>query len=189
MTLQQYDKDGRLLPLTDDDAMLAPIGLSIANLTDVTSNVNNRAYFLYLGRVTRAITTSTFVCRVTTAYVAGVAGAQAEVGVFTGEVVVNGAASLSRVGFTDVSGTFNTTGIKTTTISLSGVLIGDALWLAYGSGSSVGGTRFQLRAMLADDIQSGVFQVFIGRISTMAVPATTTLETETRKPAWARLST
>lgn len=168
--------------------MLAPIGLSMGNLTDFTAAVSLRSYFLYLGRTMRAITTSTFLARVVTGYSGGSGSPWAEVGVFTGDVVANGNASLSRVGFTDVSSTFNSTGVKAVTISLSGVSIGDGLWLAWGNQIEFGGTNFLLRAMLADDIQSGVFQFFAGRISTLSVPAMTTLESATTVPAWARLA-
>lgn len=172
----------------DDDAMLPPIGLSIADLTAVTVNAQDTSYSLYLGRTMRAITTATFLCRVTTLYIAGSSGPWAEVGVFTGDIVANGNASLTRVGFTDVAATFNTTGNKAVPISLSGVSIGDPLWLAWGVKKGIAGQAFELRGMLADDIQSGVFQKFAGRISTMSVPTTTTLEGATTVPAWARLT-
>lgn len=170
----------------DDDALLTPIGLSMGNLTDVTVTVSATSYFLYLGRTLRKITTATFLTEVTTLWATGL-GAWAEVGLFTGDVVANGAASLSRVGSTDVTAIFNTTGIKAVTISLSGVSVGDALWLAYGSTGGIGGAMFELRGMLADRIRSGGFQSTLDRISTMSVPRTMTLESTTRVPAWARL--
>lgn len=183
--------DGTKLDAIDDDAMLAPIGLSMGNLTDTTSGLDNDVtHFLYLGRTMRAITAATFLCRVTTAYVQGSGGTPwAEIGVFTGEVVPNGNASLTRVGFTNVAAIFNTTGIKAVNIPiLSGTSIGDGLWLAWGS--KVGllfGTVVQLRGMLADDIQSGIMQGVAGRLSTLSVPKATILEVVSIAPAWARL--
>ena len=180
--------DGAKLDAVDDDAMLTPIGLSMANLTDVTVNVSLDSYFLYLGRVLSPITTCTFLTRVTTALVAGSGFPWFEIGVFTGEVVANGNASLSRVGFTNVIGIFNSTGIKAVTVPVSGVSVGDGLWLAWGQAAGfIGGIEYQNRGMLADDIQSGAHQTITDRISTLAVPITTTLAAATLKPAWARL--
>lgn len=169
----------------NDDSMLSPIGLSMGDLTAVTANTDGETYFLYLGRALRAISSATFLTRVTTAAVLGF-GNVSEIGVFTGEVVANGSASLSLVGFTNSPG-YDTTGVKATTISLSGVSKGDGIWLAWYATPGFGGTMFELRGMLADDIQSGVFQQFTGRLSAMSVPSTTTLVSATLVPAWARL--
>ncbi len=178
--------EGLEVALFNDNAMLAPIGLSMGNLTDVTANVSGTVYCLYLGRALRAITTATFLTRVTTAFVSGGVGTNAEVGVFTGAVVANGNASLSRVGFTDVATVFDSTGIKAVTITVSGVSIGDPLWLAWGN--TTNDTKFELRGMLADDIQSGVFtSVVLSRLSQVTVPVTAVLEAATTVPAWARL--
>lgn len=178
--------DGTKLDAIDDDAMLSPIGLSIANLTDVTVNTNGTSYFLYVGRVLHPITKALFLTRVVTAFISGGVPTWAEIGVFTGEVEPNGNAELTRVGSTDISGVFNTTGIKIVNIPLSGVSVGDGLWLAWGNRSIT--TLYELRAMIADDIQSGVYQSIIGRISTLSSPVTVSLESTTKKPAWARLS-
>lgn len=180
--------DGAKLDAVDDDAMLSPIGLSIANLTDVTASISDTTNFLYLGRTMRAITTALFLARVTTAFVPGVGSSWAEIGVFTGEVEAStGIISLSRVGFTDVSTLFNSIGIKTITITLSGVSIGDGLWLAWGTKEGSLGTRFELRAMLADNIVSGVFRRRGGQLSLLSIPVSSLPAFSTEKPAWARL--
>ena len=49
---------------------------------------------------------------------------------------------------------YNTTGPKATPVTLSGITPGDDLWVGYGCKSST--SLFQLRAVLPDDIFSGV---------------------------------
>lgn len=163
--------------LTNDSLMLPPF-FNHANLTAVTAFVTNTSYFVYLGRVSSAITTLDLRSRVT----AGAATITwAEVGVFTGSPVLAGNPSLTRRGYTNVALTFNSTGLKSTTISLSGVSANDELWLAFGSQAT---TPFQLRGGLADDIQAGWYASVAGRISTLSTPVTVTLASGTLVPPW-----
>jgi hypothetical protein len=160
------------------DGLRKPAFFDAANLTTVTAFATNTSYFVYLGRVMTAITTIDVLTRVTTL---AATITWAEVGVFKGAPVVNGNASLTRLGFTNVAATFNSTGIKKTTVSLSEVTPGDELWLAFGSQAT---TPFQLRGGLADDIQAGWYQTFAGRISTMSIPSTCTLAGASAVPPW-----
>lgn len=156
--------------IDDIPRMLRPLAwLGAANLTTVTVLVTNTSYFLYIGRAGKALTTIDIVSRVTAA---AATITWAEVGIFKGVPVANGAATaLTRLGFTDVAATFNSTGIKKTTVALTGHAAEDDLWIAFGSQAT---TPYQIRAGLADDIQGGGFQSFAGRISTMG-PSTGTL--------------
>jgi hypothetical protein len=163
------------------DTIMSPVGLNPANLTAVTAQATNTSYFLYCGRLNAAITTADVRFRVTTL---AATITWAEIGIFTGTPVVGGNPSLTRRGFTNVAAVVNTTGLKTVTVALSGVSAGDDIWIAYGSQAT---TPFQARGTLADDLQSGVFCTFAGRISTMATPATATIAAATLVPAWARL--
>lgn len=165
-----------------ENALLQPVGLNPANLTAVTALATNTSQLLYLGRMGKAKTTCDVLVNVTTAVATSIIWA--EIAIFKGVPVLNGNASLSRVGFADVTGTFNSTGIKKTTVALSGVSAGDDLWVAYGSQAT---TPFQLRGMLADNIQSGVFQTYAGRPSTAAIPQATVLAGAAVVPAWVRV--
>jgi len=152
------------------------------DLTTLTAYVSNSCYFYYLGRALGPITTCDVVCRVGTA---AATITWAEVAIFKGDVLANAAASLSRLGFTSVSGTFNTTGIKKTAVALTGVQGGDDLWVVFGSQAT---TPYQLRAGLADDIQDGSFQsAALARPSTVATPFATTLGSATLAIPWCRV--
>lgn len=160
--------------------MVNPISwMGAANLTTATVFVSNASYFLYVGRIGKALTTIDVVARVATA---AATITWAEVGVFKGTPVANGAATgLTRLGFTNVAATFNSTGIKKTTVALTGHNASDDLWIAFGSQAT---TPYQLRAGLADDLQSGGFQsIAATRISTMGASAGA-LESATLAVPW-----
>jgi len=136
--------------------------MGAASLANGTSFATNTSYFLYLGRAGKALSTVNVVTRVTTA---ASSITWAEVGIFKGTLVANGAATnLTRLGFTNVAATYNSTGIKNTSVSLTGHAAEDDLWVAFGSQATA---VYQLRAGLAYDIQDGGYQQFSGRISTM----------------------
>lgn len=160
------------------DTLMKPAFFNHANLTTVTAFATNTSYFVYLGRVATAITTLDVRCRVTAA---AATITWAEVGVFTGTPVLAGNPSLTRRGFTNVATTFNSTGLKSTTVALTGVSAGDELWLAFGSQAT---TPFQVRGGLADDLQSGWYASVAGRISTLSVPVSVTLASATLVPPW-----
>lgn len=159
------------------DAVLAPRGLYAANNVDVTSTVSGVSYFEYVGKLGIAATTCDILQNVT----AGAATITwAEVAIFKGGITLNGNASLTRLGYADVSGTYNTTGIKKTTVNLSGGTVGDNIWIVYGSNAS---GPFQVRALLADDLQTGVFQSTSVRPSLASSPQATTIESSSTAPA------
>ena len=153
-------------------SMVTPVSwMGAAGLTTSTALAFSSSYALYVGAAPSAITTVNVVCNVTTNYAGGTSGNWAEVGVFRGNPVANGAATLTRVGFTSVTGTFNTTGIKNTAITLTGVNAGDDLWVAFSSGTGgIGGTAYQVRGGLVYETLDGGFQSIAGRISTVASP-------------------
>jgi len=153
-----------------------------ANTTTATALVSNSSYFLYLGRINKTLSTIDVVCRVDTL---AATITWAEVGIFKGSMIANAAsAALIRLGFTNVAATFNSTGVKKTTVALTGHTPGDDLWVAFGSQAT---TPYQLRAGLADDVQSGGFQSLAAtRISTMGATVPT-LEGGTLAVPWARV--
>lgn len=163
--------------------ILEPIGLYAANLTNVTSVTNRTVYWLYVGRAASSLSSMDIRCEVTTAYQSGGPGTYAEVGVATGNFVSGGGSLLTVRGQTNVATTFNTTGLKTTAISLTGVSAGDDLWVGYGCRATL--MLFELRAVLADQLQSGVVTGRVNeRISTWSAGTAATITTEV--PAWIR---
>lgn len=158
--------------------LVAPPGLHATNLTTAQVTLSGTAYGLYLCKLNYPITTIDLVCNVTTA--AGTI-TWAEVAIYKGLPVANGnAGTLTRAGSTNVAATFNTGGRKKTTVALSGLLPGDDLWVVYGAQAT---TALQLRGMLADDLQSGVYQTASGQPSANAT-LSFTLAGATVVPAW-----
>ncbi|HEV2601810.1 MAG TPA: hypothetical protein VGT41_05980 [Candidatus Babeliales bacterium] len=152
-------------------------GLYPANLTTVTALTTGVSYFQYMGVAPKAYTTCTVLQNVTTA---AATITWAEVAVFKGNPVLNGAASLTRLGSANVAATYNSIGRKSTAVTVAAVT-GDNLWVAFGSSAT---TPFQVRGMLADDLQSGVFQTATIQPSLAASPQATVLGGATVVPAW-----
>src|SRR4051794_35035837 len=82
-------------------------GFYSAGAAAVTTAISNTSYFQYLGKVNYAVTSADVVCRVTTL---AATITWAEIGIFKGVSVANGTATLTRLGFTNVAATFNSTG-------------------------------------------------------------------------------
>jgi hypothetical protein len=147
------------------NSISTPPGQDAANLTAVTVFASNVCQCIYLGRFDKPLALIDILVRTTTAYIAG---AWAELAIYQGPIGIVGAApaTLTRLGVTNVAGTFNgAPGIYRTTVSLSGMSPEAELWCVLGSNS---GTQFQCRGVLADDLQSGRFCTFPGRPSTSA---------------------
>jgi hypothetical protein len=154
-------------------------GLHAANLTAVTAFASNSCYCFYLGRAFKANPTFDVRVNVTT----GAATITwAEVGIATGTPAVGGNPALTTRGYTSVSGTFNGTGAKTTTVTTTNVAIGADIWVLLGSQAT---TPYQVRGMLADNLQTGVFAIATTtRPSTMGAGTSFTLAGGTVVPAW-----
>jgi hypothetical protein len=89
---------------------------------------------------------------------------------------------LTRLGYTDVAASYNTTGRKNTTINLTvPANPGDNLWVVLGSQAT---TPFQIRGALADDLQCGIFNTLTARPSLTAGPITGVLAGATAVPGW-----
>lgn len=158
-------------PTFAQNSVLQPVGICPPiNASSTLTLTSNSSWFVHVGRIVSEITTLDMMFNVTTAITSAI---WAEVGVFKGVVNYNGNASLSRVGFTDVSTVINSTGIKKVTVALSGITAGDDLWLAIGNQNS--GTTPIVRSTVADELGQGVFQTLVGRISTAAIPVMTTI--------------
>ena len=97
--------------------------------------------------------------------VAGVTITWAEAACATGTVVAVGSPTLTNRGYTNVAAVVNSTGIKTTSITTTGIVEGDDLWILLGNQAS---TVMQLRAgSIVDDLWSGMLATATARPSTM----------------------
>jgi hypothetical protein len=144
------------------DAPAAPPGMTVAPATSTTL-VSADTYALYLGRAGAAYTSISTRWDVTTE-------AQtitwAEVGIGTSPAItLNGNATITRRGFTNVSASFNSTGEKTVATTVSGISVGDHLWALCGSQAT---TPFQILASVGGNLSAGNHQRVTARLSTMA---------------------
>jgi hypothetical protein len=132
-----------------------------------TNLISNSSYGVYLGRAGAAYTSISLRFEVTTQAVAAITWA--EVGIGTSPVItLNGAASITRRGFTDVSASFNSTGEKTVAVTVSGIAAGDHLWALAGSQAA---TAFQVLRGVGGNLSAGETQLASAtRISTMGSP-------------------
>lgn len=139
-------------------------GANLVSLATVTAFASGTCQVLYLGRFDKPPTSMDVIVNITTAYVAGT---WAEVAIYYGAPASGAApASLTRAGNgTNAAAVFNATGIKKVTMALSGIPPESELWLVIGSS---GGTQFQTRGCLADEIQSGRFCTVAARPTTSA---------------------
>lgn len=135
---------------------LAPIGLYAADTATETAIVSGTPHLVHIGRAPHNLTTCDVAMHVTTA---AATITWAEVAIYRGDSPT----TVRRVGYTDVAASFNSTGRKLVTVALSDVMAGDELWVAYGSSAT---TPFQLRALLPDDLESGVFRTLGAQPST-----------------------
>lgn len=154
-----------------------------ANLTSAKTITSGSSFALYMGKAPRSLTSVVMRSRVTTAMATITWG---EVAIAKGAPVVGGNPSLTVVGWTDVSASFNSTGQKSTTINVAANQVineGDDLWLLIGNAAT---TALQVRAQsIADDLQSG-YQASAAQRPSLIVgtPTSFTIEGATTLAAW-----
>lgn len=156
------------------------MGIDAANLTAVKTLTSNSSFAYYMGQAETSYSTITFKYRVTTA---AATITWAEVAVASSPAItIGGAASLTRLGYTDVAAIINSTGQKSTAVSVTGVVPGMHLWALFGNQAT---TAAIVRGALADDLQSGFFQALgATRISTMGAGTAFAVEGATTVPVW-----
>lgn len=154
-----------------------PPGAGILNATNVTAMATNQSAARYLGMVPFDIT-STEVSVIVTTAVATITWA--EVALASANSASGG--NLTLLGsVTNVAATFNSTGVKTVTFSIS-VAAGTFLYFLFGSQAT---TPFQLRATLADELGIGVNRLASAtRPSTMAAPTSFSSSSAITGAAW-----
>lgn len=160
---QVYNDNGILKVLGAYDvpnSLRAGSFIKPVNSTTVLTVVSGTDYVVHLGKADRRLTTIKLNYRVTTS---PTTITWSEIGIYKGSPTLNGATTaLSFCGFADVSGVVNSTGIKTTTITVTGVTINDDLYAVFGSVHTVG--TYALRAALADDLGAGFFSTVTGSL-------------------------
>lgn len=114
--------------------------------------VSGTSYCIYLGRADRVYSSVKFQYNVTTLTSTIT---WAELAVYRGTPTIQTNVSLTRLGFTDTSAVWNSTGIKTTTVTTTGMAIGDDLWAVYSNSAT---TPAAFRAGAADELGAGFVQ-------------------------------
>lgn len=157
-----------------------------ANLTGTKTITSGSSFAVYVGKAPRALTSVTLRCRVTTGMGTITWG---EVAIAKGTINVGGNPTLTVVGYTDVSATYNGTGQKSTTIAVSSgqqILEGDDLWVLIGNAAT---TACVVRAQsIADDIQVGLQGSAAQRPSSiLGNPTVFTIEGATTLAPWVAL--
>lgn len=170
--------------------VLWPYGFS-PTTGGLISPVSNSTYFIYMGRAAYASFYPTVFYRLVNA---AATITWAEFGIFKGPIVLNGNATLTRLGFIDATsfvtgpvGT-GTVGPRKVTIPLDAKIVpGDDVWFAYGVQATT--TTSMYRICVVDDIQSGAFQISSStRISTLSVPFTSTIAAANIAPILCRMT-
>lgn len=145
--------------------LLVQSGFATTNLTTAVQITDGSTFAVYMGRAPRFISSVSVRYRVT---IAATSITWAEVAVATGAVNLGGSPTLTPRGSRSVSGDVNSTGQKTTTVSLSaGQIIqpGDDVWILIGN--DVTGTAMSVRAQsVFDDISAGFQATAVVRPST-----------------------
>lgn len=147
---QVFNSSGQLKTLgmyEGPSALRFSPALKPANTSTTLTCASGTDYGQYLGRADRSYSNIKIAYRV--------AGSPspitwAEVAVYRTLISIASATTVTAFcGFADISGTINTTGLKTTTVTVSGVTQGDDLYAVFGSSHT--GT-YTLRGGLTDDI-------------------------------------
>lgn len=160
-----------------------------ANLTATKTITSNSTFAVYIGKAPRTyISGDTLQVRnrVTTGMATITWG---EVAIAKGNVNVAGNPTLTVVGYADVSGSFNGTGQKTTSVTLSAgqtIKEGDDVWVLIGNSAT---TACVVRAQsIADDIQVGLQASLATRPSlNVGNGQVYTIESATALAAWVAL--
>lgn len=138
-----------------------PVDFDISSTSGTISIATDNTYIVYLGRATSEYTSANLRYRVTTA---AVTISWAEVAIYRGEHRLRADDRMDLLGYTDVSAVVNSTGLKTTSVAISGCSVGAHLWAAIGNKAT---TVMVLRSHLqtGTDTQPGCTQIVTARPS------------------------
>lgn len=179
-----YDDVGQLKVLGTNfvpHSLRTPPFFVAPNATTNQTVTSGTHLIFHLGKADRAYSTIKIRYNVTTQL--GATITFAELAVYKGFPSIGSGTTtntLTRCGFTDTSAIFNSTGLKTTTVNVTDISIGDDLWVVFATSTS--GTNMALRAGLIDDVQVG----YVG--TTTSRPSLTSSITMTKNytaaPPW-----
>lgn len=137
-------------------AIRLPEGFGAANITTTLNLTNSNSHCVYLGSAERPYSSVKLQYQVTGSAL-GATIAWAELAIYKGTPTINTGTTMTRVGYADTSGVWNSLGNKTSTVNVSNVAIGDDLWVVFAPSSS-NVTPMGLKAGVADDLGAGFFQ-------------------------------
>lgn len=155
-----------------------PVGFQHGNLTAAKTLTSGSTFAIYLGRACARYSSVVVRWRVTTA---AATVTWAEVAIATGSGAMAGASTLTTRGYTDVAAVITSTGQKSTTVAVSGIEVGDDVWVLIGNAATTAGI---VRAGLADDLQVGFNVSAAARPSTMAAATSFAVEGATAAALW-----
>lgn len=170
-------KEGTVLSIPKA-AVYQNVGFNAANITGTRTITSTNTMAQYLGKAEYAYTSCQLRYRITTA---AATITWAEVAIASGTFNLGGNQTLTTRGFTDVSGSINSTGLKQTTVALTGVTAGMDLYALIGNQAV---TAAVVRAGLGDDITTGFASAAVARPSTMAGGTTFTLAANSDSMIW-----
>lgn len=156
-----------------------PPGPVAIDTTQVTALAAGNSGARYLGMAPFDVTSIDVKVRVTTAVATSINWA--EIGLASAASATSGTLTLLGSA-TDVTGTFNSTGNKTVTFTIS-IPAGTFVYLIFGSDAT---TPFQLRATIADEMGTGLTRTASAtRPSTMAAPTAFSTSSALTAAVWA----
>lgn len=172
--------------------ILTPVGFAPADIAFRTAaaylvatvEVDQEARAVYLGRVETSYNKADVRLYVVLAAVGLSLG---EVAICTGTPGIGGSQALTRVGWSDASAVFVGAGAATITVTMTGVVAGDHLWLAWYQkhDGQQGSNLATFDPATADHLTSCVAQFKAAtRLSTMASPTTFGIMANNTEPLW-----
>lgn len=172
---------------TEHQSVLMPAHFSTANLTSTKAITSTNTFGVLVGRPGRPLTSAQVRFRVTTA-AATITWAEVALAT-TPSINVGASQTLTVVGFTNVAGVVNGTGLKTVTVNVDpgqAILADDDIFVLFGNQAT---TAMVLRAQsIADDIQVGQQTVRVARPSLEVGSAQThDIESATTLAPWCAL--
>jgi len=167
-------------PTSYGRAFFTPPGFQAGDLVTTASPASGDANAVYLGQADTDKILVTVRCNVITAVATAIVFA--ELAICTSlENLLGASTELSLSGFTSVTSTFNSTGIKDTEISVN-ISRGAHCWFVWGSQAT---TPFTLRGGLGDPLTSSKYMVSASTLpSTMADPTAFTASASAARAAW-----
>jgi len=173
--------------------ILTPVGFAPADIAFradsaylvETTEVDQQARAVYLGRIGKAFDTATVAIYVVTAAVFLEHG---EVAICIGMPGVGAAVKLTRLGYANAVSAFEALGPHVVSVTFSGAAAGDHVWLAWvqKADAGQGGTLATFDLAVADHLTSGMGQFAVAtRLSTMGALTQFGILAKAVEPLWA----